>query len=189
MSGGCRWKPFEIDETQYAALVEELRRRGSFRVLPEPPSWVKTREDWSIWLDEHDEGVPAEEHRRLAAEAKAAHQAYLDSHEEAVQKRDPLLPVRRWHASLSAARAVADLRAGRPIGSSGEVMDTELDRLARRASDAQKAMTAAERIGDERLIEKWRSEVSAAEEALKTVVPKDDQAAAAKALANAIERS
>ena len=90
--------------------------------------------------------------------SEADHQPYLDSHEEAVQKRDPLLPVRRWHASLSAHRAVADLRAGRPIGSSDEVMDTELDRLARRASDARKAMSAAERIGDERLIEKWRSE-------------------------------
>ncbi len=58
MSGGCIWEPFEIDEGEYRELVAELQRRGrrrrgygwgSYDVL-EPPSAVRTYDDWEEWL-------------------------------------------------------------------------------------------------------------------------------------------
>jgi hypothetical protein len=50
MSGGCRWKPFEITESEYSELVEELLTEPGFEfITPETPHNVKTHEDWCIW--------------------------------------------------------------------------------------------------------------------------------------------
>lgn len=47
MSGGCRWKPFELSENEYDELVEELLTEP-FRELSlvEVPNDVKTYDQW-----------------------------------------------------------------------------------------------------------------------------------------------
>ncbi|MGB7847805.1 MAG: hypothetical protein WBL63_19490 [Candidatus Acidiferrum sp.] len=39
MSGGCKWKPFQVDRTMYAKLVVDLKKLR-FRVV-EPPDWER----------------------------------------------------------------------------------------------------------------------------------------------------
>lgn len=71
MSGGVQWKSLRITEREYTSLVEELRqRRPTLRTLMAPP-WVRTMTDWSIFLDELFDRVPAKLQReyveRIAA--------------------------------------------------------------------------------------------------------------------------
>ena len=58
MSGGCIWKPLELDDAEFGELVEELQRRGTRPVaysdyaggepfgLPDAPESVRTFSDW-----------------------------------------------------------------------------------------------------------------------------------------------
>jgi hypothetical protein len=72
MSGGCRWDPFEITQSEFAEIVSELEAHGDRDGKPlqyeEPPDWVATRSDWGIWVGERVYSIPAEESRRLSAE-------------------------------------------------------------------------------------------------------------------------
>ena len=66
MSGGCRWQPLEISAAEYEELVAALVTDGLKTV--DSPGWVKTRDDWQIWVMQIRNSVPVEEHRRLTDE-------------------------------------------------------------------------------------------------------------------------
>jgi hypothetical protein len=72
MSGGCRWDPFEIDESEFAEVVREIEAGGDRDGRPlryeEPPDWVANPNEWGIWVGERVYSIPAEERRRLSAE-------------------------------------------------------------------------------------------------------------------------
>lgn len=72
MSGGCRWIPFEIDESEFAEVVRELEAGGDRDGGPlryeKPPGWVANPGDWGIWVGERVYSIPAAERRRLSAE-------------------------------------------------------------------------------------------------------------------------
>ena len=66
MSGGCKWKPFQLDGASYAKLTNDLRQMDFVTI--QPPDWVTTRSDWHGWCAELVWGIPALESRRQWAE-------------------------------------------------------------------------------------------------------------------------
>ena len=66
MSGGCQWKPLQLDPESYAKLATYLRQMD-FVTMPSP-DWVKTHSDWHSWCAEQVLGIPALESRRRSAE-------------------------------------------------------------------------------------------------------------------------
>ena len=66
MSGGCKWKPLQLDAASYAKLAADLRQIDF--VTMQPPDWVKTHADWQSWCAELVWGIPALESRRQSAE-------------------------------------------------------------------------------------------------------------------------
>ena len=64
MSGGCVWKPVELDEDEYNEVVEQLLAQPAKQYQRlDPPPWVETEEDYGYWKVEVSRGVPAEENR------------------------------------------------------------------------------------------------------------------------------
>src|SRR5262245_4291946 len=65
MSGGCRWKPFELSKDEFAEVLDDLQATGDRDGDPlrfeEPPTWVETPRDWNIWVAERVYAIPAEE--------------------------------------------------------------------------------------------------------------------------------
>lgn len=167
MSGGSQWEPFEIDEPEYNELVAALADHGYEPLPAEPPGWVAGTTDWRIWQDELRDGVPSKEHRRLQARVDEANAAWRQSWKEAVERRDPTIPPRRFKELTSAMRAVEDLRAGREPGSTDA--STQADPrtvLGGTLMEARMAAQAAERIGDPELIAEWKRREAEAAEAL-----------------------
>ena len=72
MSGGCRWVPFEITESEFAEVVRELEAQGDREGRPlryeEPADWVANQSEWGIWVGERVYSIPSGERRRLSAE-------------------------------------------------------------------------------------------------------------------------
>lgn len=66
MSGGCKWKPFQLDDASYAKLAADLRQMKFVTI--QPPDWVTTHSDWHVWCAELVFGIPALESRRQRAE-------------------------------------------------------------------------------------------------------------------------
>jgi hypothetical protein len=66
MSGGCKWKPLQLDAASYAKLADHLRQMGFVTI--QPPDWVTTESDWHHWCAELVWGIPALESRRQWAE-------------------------------------------------------------------------------------------------------------------------
>ncbi len=67
MSGGVQWAPYRLKPGEFDALVQELMSaypHGPL-VYQEPAAWVKTFEDWHVWVMYKRHGVPWEEHKRL----------------------------------------------------------------------------------------------------------------------------
>jgi hypothetical protein len=62
MSGGCRWKPFQVSVEEYADLVGELRKMNFADIAP--PDWVTSHSDWHTWCCEITWGIPALEHKK-----------------------------------------------------------------------------------------------------------------------------
>ena len=62
MSGGCRWKPFQLNAAEYLELVARLKK-NRFRTL-DSPGWVHTHSDWHKWCCELVLGIPALESER-----------------------------------------------------------------------------------------------------------------------------
>lgn len=78
MSGGCRWEPFELTTEEFRELVDELEARspdeGEYRFV-QPPEWVRSYEDWSLWCAEYLSSIPAELNRKLHAELRDIEEA------------------------------------------------------------------------------------------------------------------
>lgn len=80
MSGGCKWKAFQLDAASYTKLAAYLRQMDF--VTMQPPDWVKTHLDWHAWCAELVLGIPALESRRQSAEISelyAQHNAALNA--------------------------------------------------------------------------------------------------------------
>lgn len=80
MSGGCKWKPFQLDGALYAKLAADLKQMNFITI--QPPDWVTTHKDWHTWCVELVWGIPAVENRQRSAEISA-----LDAKREAAIKR------------------------------------------------------------------------------------------------------
>jgi hypothetical protein len=65
----CVWEPFQIERTEFEALVASLLgdRNVQYQYV-EPPDWIKTFRDWSIWAFDYLHQAPSDEHRRLIDE-------------------------------------------------------------------------------------------------------------------------
>jgi hypothetical protein len=74
MSGGCKWKPFQLDDMQYMQLVADLKRRR-FQTI-QPPEWVQTHSDWHTWCAELVWGIPALENKRQWTEIHKLSEQY-----------------------------------------------------------------------------------------------------------------
>jgi hypothetical protein len=185
MSGGARWIPFEVTESEYEELVEALHA-GGYQRAPSPPDWVETRSDWGVWEAELVRGVPSGPHRELRTVADRAEDAWRNAWNEAVECHDPRVVVKRFREMQAAQRAIVDLTEGRdPRRERAEHLE---DVLPRGALEAQLALQAAERIGDPNLIARWRKEHEAAEAGLHAEAGSDQAALLAKSLASAVQR-
>ena len=80
MSGGCRWTPVQLSESEYAELVVEMEEKRFKNISP--PDWVATAADWHSWCCELVWGIPALENRNLSDEISA-----LERKREAAEKR------------------------------------------------------------------------------------------------------
>ena len=50
MSGGCEWTPFELSESEYEELLEELLTQNERHLSKaNPPKNVQTYEGWIAW--------------------------------------------------------------------------------------------------------------------------------------------
>jgi len=79
MSGGCKWKPFQLDAASYEKFAAELNRMEFITI--QPPDWVTTHSDWHTWCTELVLGVPAVENKQRSAEIST-----LDAQREAAIK-------------------------------------------------------------------------------------------------------
>ncbi|GMV29250.1 MAG: hypothetical protein AMXMBFR59_13750 [Rhodanobacteraceae bacterium] len=80
MSGGGRWEPIELSLEEFEEVISDLIAHGTGgRPLryAEPPDWVQSYADWSIWVAEQVYSIPAAENRRYSA-AMADLQAAAD---------------------------------------------------------------------------------------------------------------
>ena len=90
MSGGGRWEPIELSADEFEEVVTHLCEHGahgkSLRYA-EPPEWVQSYADWSIWVAEQVYSIPATENRRYSAVMAelqtAANRAASEGDEEA----------------------------------------------------------------------------------------------------------
>jgi hypothetical protein len=87
MSGGLQWASYRLKPGEFDALVQELMSaypHGPL-VFQEPDAWVKSFEDWHVWVMYMRHGVPWKEHKRLndavVALEKAMAKARKDSDE------------------------------------------------------------------------------------------------------------
>jgi hypothetical protein len=69
MNGGRRWTPFTIVAAEYQELADDLVDAYGFEQV-DVPDWVRSRDDWHVWLRERRHGVPAQPHRLLRDHAR-----------------------------------------------------------------------------------------------------------------------
>jgi hypothetical protein len=67
MSGGARWKPYKIKIGDFESIFKEVKSISNSTNLEylEPDDWVKSFEDWNVWVMYIKHGIPWEEHKRL----------------------------------------------------------------------------------------------------------------------------
>jgi hypothetical protein len=85
MSGGCKWKPLQLDAASYAKLAADLRQMDFVTI--QPPDWATTHSDWHSWCAELVWGIPALESRRQ----RAAITELFTRHEAAINAGDDQL--------------------------------------------------------------------------------------------------
>lgn len=71
MSGGCRWKSFQLDTQEYSELVSELKKRNFAEITP--PASVRSHSDWHTWCCEITWGIPALEFKKGWEEIKSCY--------------------------------------------------------------------------------------------------------------------
>ena len=76
MNPGTTWTPFEISRPKYDELVKQLlsRRPNTLKHADYPRS-IQTEDDWTIFLAELLDGIPAEEHKEIVQKVRAMEQA------------------------------------------------------------------------------------------------------------------
>jgi hypothetical protein len=82
MSGGCRWKPFQLDTQEYSELVSQLKKRGFAEIMA--PEWVRSHSDWHTWCCEITWGIPALEFKRRWEEITSCY-----SRSDQLRREDP----------------------------------------------------------------------------------------------------
>lgn len=86
MSGGCIWEPLELDDNEYAELLDALQRRGTRPVagrdpggkpyvVPAVPASVRTYGEWVAYRADHRNRSNPEGQRRMIEDEKAKHPA------------------------------------------------------------------------------------------------------------------
>jgi len=67
MSGGARWKPYKIKHSDFESIFKEVKLilKSTNLEYIEPDSWVKSFEDWNVWVMYIKRGIPWKEHKRL----------------------------------------------------------------------------------------------------------------------------
>jgi hypothetical protein len=79
MSGGCKWKPFTIEEDEYKEMVKALRKKDhNFRLLF-APEWVQSHDDWLNWKLELFLGIPNKKLRAITRKIRLAKAALQDA--------------------------------------------------------------------------------------------------------------
>jgi hypothetical protein len=89
MSGGVQWAPYRLKLGEFDALVQELMSaysHGSL-VYQEPAAWVKSFEDWHVWVMFMRHGVPWEEHKRLNDAVVALEEAMAKARKDSDEAR------------------------------------------------------------------------------------------------------
>lgn len=66
MSGGCKWKPFQLNTSSYEELASSLQKMKFLAI--QPPNWVTTDSDWRHWCIELVWAIPALENKKQSAE-------------------------------------------------------------------------------------------------------------------------
>jgi hypothetical protein len=79
MNPGVKWTPFEISKPEYDELVKQLFARQQ-NVLKHStyPTSIQTEDDWTIFLAEILDGMPADKHRKIVQKVRAAEKARDD---------------------------------------------------------------------------------------------------------------
>lgn len=68
MSGGCKWQPFALDETDYVAVINRLKTMADRPlVFVESPTDIQSFNQWMPWVMHHKLGVPLAEYSELLA--------------------------------------------------------------------------------------------------------------------------
>ena len=67
MSGGARWTPYNIKKEEFETIFEEVKSISTLTNLEyiEPAHWVKSFDDWNIWVMHIKHNIPWEEHKKL----------------------------------------------------------------------------------------------------------------------------
>jgi len=67
MSGQIIWSPYRLKKGDFKLLIHELNKISKYGKLiyKEPDLWVKTFDDWNIWVLYIKKGIPWKEHKRL----------------------------------------------------------------------------------------------------------------------------
>jgi hypothetical protein len=161
MSGNWEWEPFEIDQSEYEELVAALSNgERPVRVMPEPPRWVETRDEWNIWIASQDHDSSSEEGRRLRTAVEDSRRAYEMARKTVKEHRDPSRVVELWRVLLRTERDFSDFLNGNRVGSTQEKFeDPEIQDQAK-IGDARMRLRIAEEIGDRSLIEQHRRELT-----------------------------
>lgn len=79
MNPGVKWTPFEISKLEYDELVKQLLARQQ-NVLKHAtyPITIQSEDDWTIFLTELFDGIPADEHKKIVRKVRAAEKARDD---------------------------------------------------------------------------------------------------------------
>jgi hypothetical protein len=72
MNPGVKWKPFEISKQDYDNLIRDLQMQNKDLKICNYPSWIKTVDDWEVFLCELLDGIPSKEHQRLKERVRDA---------------------------------------------------------------------------------------------------------------------
>ena len=79
MSGGCKWKPFQISSQEHEEVIGVLRdsgltARGNALVFADVPDYVSSKHEWAAWVMYSEAGIPYAEHLRLLENEHALNQ-------------------------------------------------------------------------------------------------------------------
>lgn len=78
MNPGVKWSPFEISKPKYDELVKQVLSRNPHLKHADYPKQIQSEDDWTIYLSELLDGIPADEHKKIIQNVRAAEKARDD---------------------------------------------------------------------------------------------------------------